>query len=166
MIGIEAVAAAMAESSLRAARPERRGGAPNALFFVAAAERVPDALCGIADELTVLFPWASLLRGALAFDADAASGLASLVRPGGRVEILVSITERDRSSAGVGPIDALDAVRTRDRWAAHGLDLETFELLSPVELAGIDSTWARRLDAARSRPVWRLVLRRRDRLAR
>ena len=41
---------------------------PNALFVVAAAERVPAELHGLADELTILFPWGSLLRGALALD--------------------------------------------------------------------------------------------------
>ena len=64
----------MAKSSRRAARPVSHGGVPNALFVVAAAERPPTELLSIADELTINFPWGSLLRGALAFDDAAARG--------------------------------------------------------------------------------------------
>ena len=38
VIGVDASAGAMAEASRRAAGPTRRGGLPNALFVVAAAE--------------------------------------------------------------------------------------------------------------------------------
>src|SRR5258708_30993344 len=91
----------MVESSLRAARPERKGGLPNAVFVVAAAERPPEELRAIAAETTILFPWGSLLRGALALDdaCDAAAGVAAFVAPGGLVRLLVSIDPRDRLPA-------------------------------------------------------------------
>src|SRR5258706_5718256 len=74
VIGIDASAVAMAASSLRAARPTCKGGLPNALFVVAAAERPPDELCAVAAEVTILFPWGSLLRVALALgDGHAAA---------------------------------------------------------------------------------------------
>ena len=73
VIGIDANAAAMAEASRRAARPAARGGVSNALFVVAAAERPPMELLAIADELTINFPWGSLLRGALGIDDAAAA---------------------------------------------------------------------------------------------
>jgi 16S rRNA (adenine(1408)-N(1))-methyltransferase len=53
-IGVDANAAAMARSSRRA---WRRDALPNALFAVAAAERPPEALHGLAGSLTVNFPW-------------------------------------------------------------------------------------------------------------
>ena len=69
----------MAESSLRAARSPVKGGVPNVLFAVAAAERPPAELCGRVDEVSILFPWGSLLRGVLALDpAAAASGVPSI----------------------------------------------------------------------------------------
>ena len=167
----------MAESSLRAARSERRGGLPNALFVVAAAECPPDELAGIADELTILFPWGSLLRGILALDDAAAAGVARLVRAGGRVEAMVSITERD--GLGLQPLCLEDRARIAVRWACHGLVLEEFAPAPPGQIAATGSTWARRLDAsgARSagrrpdktalapRPTWRLLLRREGDLA-
>jgi 16S rRNA (adenine(1408)-N(1))-methyltransferase len=156
VIGIDASAAAMTESSLRAARRERRGGLPNALFLVAAAECPPLELLGLADEVTILFPWGSLLRGALALDEAAASGIARLLRPGGRVEAVVSIAERD--GLGLPPLRAADGTELRRRWARHGLDLLAFEPATSAEIEGTGSTWARRLRAGRERPVWRISL--------
>jgi hypothetical protein len=59
VIGIDASAAGMAESSFRADRPLQKGGTPNAIFAVGAAERPIDELRGRADELTIVMPWGS-----------------------------------------------------------------------------------------------------------
>jgi 16S rRNA (adenine(1408)-N(1))-methyltransferase len=162
-IGIDASAAAMAESSRRAARPERRGGLPNVLFVVAAAECPPPELRAIAGEVTVLFPWGSLLRGALALSDAAAAGISNLLRPGGRVVAFVSITERD--ALGLQPLDAVEGEALARRWACHGLDLQAFEPATAAQIEATGSTWARRLDAGRERPAWRLELRRNGQVA-
>jgi 16S rRNA (adenine(1408)-N(1))-methyltransferase len=151
----------MTASSLRAARSIRKGGLPNALFVVAAAERPPDELCAVADEVTILFPWGSLLRGALAL-ADghsAAAGIAGLVAPGGTVLALVSIDPRDRLA--VPTIDATDRAGPASRWACRGLTLTAFGQADPEEIDASGSSWARRLAAGRERRVWRLELVRR-----
>jgi 16S rRNA (adenine(1408)-N(1))-methyltransferase len=150
----------MAESSRRAARAVARGGLPNAMFVVAAAEQPPVELVGIADALTIYLPWGSLLRGALAIHEAAACGIVALLRPGGRATALISVTPRD----GLGLASALDEPGARealaDRWARHGLRLEAFCSATDAEIEGTGSSWARRLRAGRSRPVWRLELRR------
>jgi 16S rRNA (adenine(1408)-N(1))-methyltransferase len=146
----------MAEASRRAARPPARGGASNALFVVAAAERPPLELLGVADELTIHFPWGSLLRGALALDGDAARGIAALIKPRGRLTILISLTDRD--GLGIKAIDeprAADALATR--WNAHGLCLEAICPATDADVAATRSSWARRLRVGRTRPAWRLA---------
>jgi len=148
----------MAESSLRAARPERRRGLANALFIVAAAEAPPAELCGLADELTILFPWGSLLRGALAVDAQAAAGIAALLRPGGRLTTFISITDRDVAAAGTPPLRQADADVIADRWSAYGLHLVGYAPATGEEVQASGSSWARRLRATDDRPVWRLEL--------
>jgi 16S rRNA (adenine(1408)-N(1))-methyltransferase len=148
----------MAEASRRAARPAARGGLPNAVFVVAAAERPPAELIGVASELTIVFPWGSLLRGALAIDDTVAAGIVSLVGPGACVTAFVSITARD----GLG-IESLDEPGAADalasRWACHGLRLEDVRPPSVDEMEATGSSWARRLRAGRDRPAWRLTLR-------
>jgi len=162
VLGLDASAAAMAESSLRAARPTGKGGLPNALFVAAAAERPPAELAGVAAEVTILFPWGSLLRGVLALDdaCDAAAGIADLIAAGGLVRALVSIDPRDRLSVPV--LEAADAAGLASRWARHGLTLTAFEPARPAEIHASGSSWARRLAAGRDRHVWRLELRRTD----
>ena len=146
----------MAEASRRAARPAARGGASNALFVVAAAERPPLELLGVADELTIHFPWGSLLRGALALDRAAARGIAALIKPRGRLTILVSITDRD--GLGLNAIDEPGTADTlADRWNAHGLRLNAICPATDADVAATHSSWARRLRVGPARPAWRLA---------
>ncbi len=152
----------MAESSLRAARPARKGGLPNALFVVAAAERPPVELLGIADELTIAFPWGSLLRGVVAHrDApDAAAGIARLVAPGGVVVAHVSVDPRDRLA--LPALETITAAKLGACWRRHGLELTCWRPATAAEIGATGSSWARRLRAGRERAVWRLELRRRS----
>src|SRR6478736_3912907 len=137
----------MAELSRRAARPIHKGGLPNLLFAVAAAEAPPDVLRGRADEVLVEFPWGSLLRGALALDDAAAAGIAALVAPGGLVRALVSITERDAATTDLRPLTAADAEAIARRWSDHGLTLTCFEPAGGQAIDATGSTWGRRLTA-------------------
>jgi len=161
----------MAESSRRAARPVDKGGLPNLLFAVAAAEAPPDVLRGRADEVLIVFPWGSLLRGALALDDAAAAGIAALVAPGGLVRALVSITDRDAATTDHRPLTAADTDSIARRWSDHGLTLTCFEPAGGEAIEETGSTWGRRLTAGRrrgadspastaERPVWTLELRR------
>ena len=75
----------MADASRRAAAKPSRGGHSNVLFLAEGVERLPDAFDGLADVVTVLFPWGSLLRGALGLDSRVAASIARLVAPGGRL---------------------------------------------------------------------------------
>jgi 16S rRNA (adenine(1408)-N(1))-methyltransferase len=159
-VGLDAVAAPMADASRRAARPAARGGRPNVLFVVAGVEVPPVELVGRADLVTVDLPWGSLLRGVLGLDARAAAGLASLVRPGGALEALVSIEPRD----GLGDLLGHGAADDRLATAWAGLEFRLTELrpAEPREVLASGSSWARRLGATAGdrRRVTRLCLRR------
>jgi 16S rRNA (adenine(1408)-N(1))-methyltransferase len=151
VIGIDAAAAAMAESSRRA---DRRGPR-NALFLAAGAAALAESpLAGQADVVAVSFPWGSLLRGVLGRDEAALRGIAAIVRPGGRVEILASVVPGDRID-GVDCLDGSIRPLIADAWLAAGLRLTEMGPATAAEVASTGSTWARRLGAAR--PVWRLA---------
>jgi 16S rRNA (adenine(1408)-N(1))-methyltransferase len=155
VIGLDPDARAMAEASRRAARGPRKGGLPNVLFIVAAAEHLPAALTGRADRVTVFFPWGSLLRGMLGADERVAHGLADLLRPDGRLEALVSVTHRD----GIGGFESLDEATIQEaseRLGRAGLDLVAACHASAEEVRATRSSWGRRLLAGGGRPFWRL----------
>jgi 16S rRNA (adenine(1408)-N(1))-methyltransferase len=153
VIGVDAVASAMAESSRRA---DRRGPA-NAMFLAAGVEALPDGpLAGVADLVTVTFPWGSLLRGVVGLDAAALAGVAAALRPGGRLEVLASVVASDVLD-GLPCLGETAAPRIADAWACAGLDLIEMRPATAAELGAARSSWARRLG---DRPVWRLEGRR------
>ena len=143
-IGLDATAASMAEASRRAARAAAKGGRPNALFVVAAADAMPRELAGLADLVTARFPWGSLLRGCLGGEPAVAAGLAGLLAPGATLELLIAPAERDRL-AGIPtePADVIGAVRST--FEPLGLGLIDGREATVSEVRASHSTWARRL---------------------
>jgi 16S rRNA (adenine(1408)-N(1))-methyltransferase len=147
----------MARASRLAARPPRKGGLPNALFVVAAAEALPIELDGAIDAATIHFPWGSLLRGAVRASSWLTAGLSRIVRPPGSVELLLSTVDRD----GLDRIGALDlsgihAVATG--WQEAGFAVRELRPAAMADLEASRSSWAKRLAADRDRPVWLLRL--------
>lgn len=162
VVGVDADARSMAESSRRADRRPERGGASNALFLAAAAETLPGPFARTASLVTVTFPWGSLLAGALGLEPPVSAGLAGLVRVGGRIEILTSVEPGDRVARleRLETHAALDATALRAAWAAHGLDLVCRRPATPAEIDESHSSWGRRLTrgGGAGRAVWRLEL--------
>lgn len=155
VIGLDANAAAMAGASRRAAGPARKGGLANAAFILAAAEAPPSALCGAAHRVGVLFPWGSLLRGCVGGDARVAAGVAGLVAPGGRLELLLAPSVRDGlDGLPLEPDELVAAVRRA--FEGFGLGVELARPASDVEVRDSGSTWARRLGS--QRPADRRVM--------
>jgi 16S rRNA (adenine(1408)-N(1))-methyltransferase len=156
VIGVDADVASMAETSRRAAQTAARGGRPNLLFVAAAAESPPVELIGLADEVRILFPWGSLLRGVLGRDDRIVRGIAALARPGATVTAAISVTPAD----GVGTIRELDAATLADlqrELRTSGLRLTGSRRLDREEVRATRSTWGRRLlGGGADRPVWHL----------
>jgi 16S rRNA (adenine(1408)-N(1))-methyltransferase len=159
VLGIDANAASMAESSRRASRSPATGGLPNAVFIVSAVEALPAAVSGWADEVTIAFPWGSLLRGSLGLDPAVADAIARLPKLSRRVTILLLVTERD----GIPEVPCLDdraIAAVIGRQVVRGLEIVSARPATAEDLADAHSSWARRLRVNRERPVWRLVFRR------
>ena len=145
VLGLDANAAGMAESSRRAAKPLRKGGLPNATFVLAAVEAPPLELAGIADLVTVRFPWGSLLRGVVGLDDAVSAGLASLLAANGRIELLVAPLERDGLDGVPTSAEGLIA-GAATAFRSHGFEIEATAQPTQAEIRATGSTWARRLD--------------------
>ena len=147
-LGLDASAAAMAEASRRAARPTRKGGRPNARFVLASAEASPAALHGVADLVTVRFPWGSLLRGCLGRDPAAAAGVAALVASSGTLELMLAASARDGLDGLPTDVDAIVGA-VACTFAPLGFALVAGREAVTAEIAALGSTWAKRLAAGR-----------------
>jgi 16S rRNA (adenine(1408)-N(1))-methyltransferase len=154
VIGIDANAAGMAESSRRAVRGNGTGRVPNALFLVEAAEALPGPLDGVASLVTVTMPWGSLLRGVLGLDDTVLHGIASIVAPSGSIRVLVSVKPED-AVEGLGSLDGESESAVAAAWSPVGFELVSMRPATIEELRRTRSSWVRRLG---SRPVWRIEL--------
>jgi 16S rRNA (adenine(1408)-N(1))-methyltransferase len=157
VIGIDANAAAMAESSRRAARGRGAQRLANAWFAVESAEALPGPLARVASTVTGVMPWGSLLRGVLGLDDAVLRGIASIVSPAGCVEILASVTPSDAVD-GLTLLDGDAGAVIASAWAAVGFELVSMRRATVDDLRRTRSSWARRLG---DRPVWRIELARR-----
>ncbi len=158
VVGIDADAGAMRERSAAAARPADRGGLPNALFLVADAEQLPAELAALADYLHVTLPWGSLLRGAILPEPWFVDLLARLLRPGGRVRLILSTGPREVAT-GLGVLDAAGARALADAYACAGLRPICARPVTAADVSELGSSWAKRLAIPDRRAAWRVALR-------
>ena len=100
VLGVDAVAEAMAVSSRRASAKPSRGGVENAMFVCAAAEMLPGPLEAAADEITINYPWGSLLRAVALPDADVLAKIAMLAKPTATLTAVINVQPlRDAAQA-------------------------------------------------------------------
>jgi 16S rRNA (adenine(1408)-N(1))-methyltransferase len=145
-IGIDANAAGLREFSRRASR-ERRA---NLAYVRASVEALPAELAGLADRLTVVLPWGSLLSAVALPSVPALRNLRAACQPGARLSVVLgSDPARDQAELrrlGLPPLaaDGL-ADRVEAGYAAAGLRVERVRALAVSEVAALPTTWARRL---------------------
>jgi 16S rRNA (adenine(1408)-N(1))-methyltransferase len=113
----------------------------NALFIIANALDLPPELAGLAAQVTVNFPWGSLLAGLLDGDARLLGGLARTGQPGARLEIRLNAS----ALAEVGWELDHGARRVAAVLQNAGVTLEPVRRLEKADLRRFPSTWARRL---------------------
>jgi 16S rRNA (adenine(1408)-N(1))-methyltransferase len=142
-IAIDASPDALASGAWRA----KRTRITNTAFLVENAERLPREFAHIADEVTVYFPWGSLLRGVLDGSSAVLGPIAGLMKVGAELRVLTSAMDRD----GVGEVTP-SAVSSRcGMYAEHGLHLLQAEWASGAIVAESRSAWAKRLAVGRER---------------
>jgi len=142
-IAIDASPDALASGGWRA----KRACITNAAFLVDGVERLPDELAEVANEVTIHFPWGSLLRGLLTGDPAVLVPIARLMKPDAELRVLLSATARD----GYADVAAESLRRIAPEYAAVGLELEEAGPAAPSHTAASRSSWAKRLGL--SRPV-------------
>ena len=153
-IGLDASVAALQELSGRAAR----AGLGNLIFVRAAVEALPPELHGVADRVTVVLPWGSLLAAMARPSVAVLHGVRALCGAGALLTFVVSVdAARDFAEAGRLGLPLLDSAHLAGPlaagYAAAGFAVCSAQPLDADQLARWPSTWARRLAHGRARPV-------------
>ena len=162
VVGLDPAWTRLVPTSLRAARKRAKGGLSNLVLVAGTAEQPPTELTGIADEVLVLMPWGSLLRGLVTGGPEVCRGLRRLATPTGRLEVTVGTSiwqdpvPRQLRDLPELTSQYVEEVLT-DRLAGHGWRLTDSTWLPGTEMARLSSTWARRLSGARPEVIARLT---------
>jgi 16S rRNA (adenine(1408)-N(1))-methyltransferase len=122
----------------------RRTGA-NVLFAIANAHALPRELAGVATEITINFPWGSLLTGLLQRESGLLAGLSTLARSGAVLH--VRLNGEAVARAGWDLLASAEVVRRG--LADVGWKVARPHMLNGAALRRLPSTWAKRLAVGR-----------------
>lgn len=163
-IASDANAAGLLETAWRAARKPSRCGIPNLICVAEPLERLAAELASLADRVSILLPWGSLLRAVAAPDLSSLEQIRRLCLPGAEVEIVFSCDPRyDRAESARLSLPDLNqahiASHVRGIYREAGLEITAADCIASAELAGYGTTWAKRLSSGRAREIWRIAAR-------
>ncbi len=155
-IGADAVADNLREAARRARAKPARGGTPNGLFGRMALADAPGELGGLADRLTVLLPWGSLLAAVVLPEDDGLRRLRQICAPGAELRIVVGIDPIADAATRLPPLDDAALRALPARYAAAGFEV-TAERISPETVAALGTTWAAKLARGRAARVFAAI---------
>lgn len=152
--------AGLREASARA----NRARLDNVLYVRAGVESLPVELRGVADRVTIVLPWGSLLAAVGIPAVPLLRGIRALCRPEASLTVLIGVDPvRDRGEMvrlGLPRLSELDPQgRRAEAYAAAGFELAAVRSIGGEELAGWPSNWARRLAYGRPRTVFHVEAR-------
>jgi 16S rRNA (adenine(1408)-N(1))-methyltransferase len=104
----------------------------------------------IADDVTVSFPWGTLLDAVLGSRPDVLASVARVAKSGAPVRVLVSAIERD----GRSEIDLVALGRLRGIYREAGLEITGTRAATRADIDAACSSWGKRLGAGRWRPAF------------
>jgi 16S rRNA (adenine(1408)-N(1))-methyltransferase len=113
----------------------------NSLFVIANAQDMPSELCGLATQMTINFPWGSLLEGLLTDDPALWAGLARVAQFNTGIEIRLNAGALARA----GWAFEEGSQRVRQVLVLNGFSMRSPSPLSARDLSAYPSTWAKRL---------------------
>jgi len=131
-------------------RESSRSCPDNALFLIASAQDLPAELNGLPTQVSINFPWGSLLDGLLDGDPGILGSLARVARPG--ASLTLRLNGGALSEAGWEAEAGIHQV-TDTLWQAGFLVQEPVRM-SASALRAFPSTWARRLAVGRDPRSW------------
>jgi 16S rRNA (adenine(1408)-N(1))-methyltransferase len=127
---------------------------PNALFVIARAQALPRELNGLADRITIHFPWGSLLESLLNGDTSLLAGFDAVTRPHAGMEIHLNA---DAVTAAGWELQAgaeqVERVLNSAAWTTR-----SHSCLNARDLRDVPTTWAKRLAFGRDPRAIRLSL--------
>lgn len=161
-IGLDPVKENMEETAVKIAKKPEKGGVENTLLVVSTAENLPPELYGIADYITVLFPWGVLLEGIVKPEEEFIAALRKAAKPRAKFEFITTYSancEENMMETRNMPELSTEYFNGeyKDRLSQYGLTVQNVELFDNEYVKSFDSKWARRLAFGRKRDFYRIT---------
>ena len=122
-------------------REHSRAKLQNMLFVIASAQDLPGEFNGLFSQVTINFPWGSLLESLLAGDPSLMCTILSITRPEAQIEI--RLNGGALAEAGTDLDTGVETVY--QNMSRYGWKLKRPHLMNDCALRGFPTTWAKRL---------------------
>jgi 16S rRNA (adenine(1408)-N(1))-methyltransferase len=160
-IGIDSNSRQLEKISTKITRNPSKGGAPNVLYVQAAVENLPEELCGIANEIYILFPWGSLLNAVLT-NVELLSSIRKICAAEAKLHIMVALEKnKDQSEIKRLGLPELSTDYIQAKLIPHyrhaGFDVVKAKLTPISQVNNLQTTWAKKLYQNKNREVLELV---------
>jgi 16S rRNA (adenine(1408)-N(1))-methyltransferase len=164
-IGLDSNADNMRECS-RKTEEFKKHGLPNALFVHAGMEALPEELMGMANEITVLLPWGSLLKAVAKPEVSLLKNLASLFRDSKDSRVLRVVLGYDHEaernmveSLGLPALteEYLDT-KLRNGYLEAGFKIR-WRFIKQEDIKQVGTTWAKKLAYGKGRRFVEIIAR-------
>jgi len=113
----------------------------NMLFIIASAQNLPKELNGLVSQITINFPWGSLLESLLAGDPKLMRGLESISRSNTSVDVCLNSGALDEA----GTTLEAGAEKIYSNLIRSGWQIESPVMINANALRSFPTTWAKRL---------------------
>lgn len=159
-IGIEPIQKQLENYS----RKSQKENISNALYILGSIEYFPEELIGIADKLTIILPWGSLLQSITNPNYEKTSLISSILKSNGVCEIILGYsqehepTETERLELQNLSEDYLKST-VIPMFGKNNLHLTEIKSLGKSDLKSIESTWSKKLSFGNDRPLYQLKFR-------
>lgn len=161
-IGLDAAAQNMTDTAKKLIKKPEKGGLSNCLLVVGTAENPPIELQGKADELTVYFPWGTLLQGVACAQKEMLFKLHALCKTGADFTFVTTYSpsfeaaEIEKRGLPALSIDFWEG-EYKENVAPMGFLVEEVALHDNSYAALFESAWAKRLAHGRKRDFYRVT---------
>lgn len=160
-VGIDPAEKQMREYSVKCVKKKL----DNALFLVSSIENLPDDFSEIADVLTIILPWGSLLGGIVRGETVIIGKVAGIIKRGGEISIVLGYSaELEPSESERLELPELTPEYVENTiakaFSARITNINGIEILdySNDKLGNIGSNWAKKLTFGRDRKLYSLKI--------
>jgi 16S rRNA (adenine(1408)-N(1))-methyltransferase len=145
----------LADYSARIGKKPSRGGLPNALYVLANAESLLPELAARASDITINFPWSSLLAELVLGEPQLLASITRIARPGASLNIIINLAAFAPPvplELRAIPVPTVEYISTvlKPHYAACGINIQHVEIMGKQEMLRIGSDWAQRLAYGRA----------------